>query len=122
MEEQRQAEVERLRSEAESAGQAYLVARYGPELLAIRHGMELPRPFRLQYFSFAADGQHKVVRVSNRAPDTHAHTRIVRVSANVHAISKHTHTWHTVIAGTHARASCVRTGTQGIQQEDQRRA
>ena len=45
--------------------------------------------------------------MSNRAPDTHAHTRIVRVSANVHAISKHTHTWHTVIAGTHARTSCV---------------
>lgn len=69
---QRQVEVELLRSEAESAGQAYLVARYGPELDAIRHGMELPRPFRLQYFSFAADRQHKAVRVS--APDTHAHT------------------------------------------------
>ncbi len=82
----RQAAVERLRSEAEAAGQAYLVARCGHELDAIRHGMESPSPFRLQYFDIDADHRQKEVRVYG-----HTNTRTyARTHANTHThIAQH---------------------------------
>ena len=58
----RQAGVDRLHAVADAAGHQYLVARYPEELHAITHGTDLPRPFRLQFFDYNADRQHKQVR------------------------------------------------------------
>ena len=69
----RQAEV--LHAVADTAGHQYLVARYPEELHAITHGMDLPRPFRLQFFDYNADRQHKQVRKSAPCARACTHTR-----------------------------------------------
>ena len=71
----RQAEVDRLHAAADANGHEHLVARYPEELHAITHGMDLPRPFRLQFFEYNADRQHKQVRKSTPCARACTHTR-----------------------------------------------
>ena len=71
----RQAEVDRLHAAADAAGHEHLVARYPEELHAITHGMDLPRPFRLQFFDYNADRQHKQVRKSTPCARACTHPR-----------------------------------------------
>lgn len=105
----RQAEVDRLHAVADAAGHQYLVARYPEELHAITHGMDLPRPFRLQFFDYNADRQHKQVRKSTPCARMHAYAHQTRTHMNAPPVIPTPLVHHVV-------------GTEGLQQKHQGRS